>query len=36
LKLEEALQRIEAETPTEHTRHLSSFIRASKRGICRE
>src|ERR1051325_744715 len=36
LKLEEALQRIEAEIPTEHTRHLASFIRASKRGICRE
>jgi UDP-N-acetylglucosamine acyltransferase len=36
LKLEEALQRIEAEIPTEHTRHLTSFIRASKRGICRE
>jgi len=36
LKLEDALQRIEAETPTEHTRHLASFIRASKRGICRE
>ena len=36
LKLEEALRRIEAEIPTEHTRHLVSFIRASKRGICRE
>src|SRR6185295_14495249 len=36
LKLEEALQRIEAEIPTEHARHLASFIRASKRGICRE
>jgi len=36
LKLEEALQRIEAEIPTEHTRHLASFIRTSKRGICRE
>jgi UDP-N-acetylglucosamine acyltransferase len=36
LKLEEALQRIEAEIPTEHTRDLASFIRASKRGICRE
>jgi UDP-N-acetylglucosamine acyltransferase len=36
LKLEEALQRIESEAPTEHTRHLVSFIRGSKRGICRE
>src|SRR5581483_1823464 len=36
LKLENALQRIEAEVPTEHTRHLTAFIRASKRGICRE
>src|SRR5580658_7024888 len=36
LKLEEALQRIEAEVPTEHTLHLVAFIRSSKRGICRE
>jgi UDP-N-acetylglucosamine acyltransferase len=36
LKLEEALQRIEAECPTEHTRHLVDFIRLSERGICRE
>ena len=36
LKLEDALQRIEREIPTEHTRHLVSFIRSSKRGICRE
>ncbi len=36
LKLEEALERIETEVPTEHTRHLVSFIRSSKRGICRE
>jgi len=36
LKLEEALQRIEAEVPTEHTLHLIEFIRSSKRGICRE
>jgi UDP-N-acetylglucosamine acyltransferase len=36
LKLDEALARIEAEAATEHTRHLVSFIRASKRGICRE
>jgi UDP-N-acetylglucosamine acyltransferase len=36
LKLEEALAQIEAEIPTEHTRHLVAFIRSSKRGICRE
>jgi hypothetical protein len=30
------LGRIEAEFDTEHTRHLANFIRASKRGICRE
>jgi UDP-N-acetylglucosamine acyltransferase len=36
LKLEEALRRIEAECPAEHTRHLVEFIRRSKRGICRE
>jgi UDP-N-acetylglucosamine acyltransferase len=36
LKLEAALGRIEAEVPTEHTRHLVRFIRASERGICRE
>jgi UDP-N-acetylglucosamine acyltransferase len=36
LKLEDALARIEAEVPTEHTRHLAAFIRSSKRGICRE
>jgi len=36
LKLEDALQRIESEIPTEHTRHLVAFIRASKRGIARE
>jgi len=35
LKLEEALARIESDVPTEHTRHLVSFIRSSKRGICR-
>jgi UDP-N-acetylglucosamine acyltransferase len=35
LKLEDALQRIEGEAPTEHTRHLVEFIRRSKRGICR-
>lgn len=36
LKLEDALQRIEAERATEHTRHLAEFIRGSERGICRE
>lgn len=36
LKLDDALSRIEAESATEHTRHLVSFIRSSKRGICRE
>jgi UDP-N-acetylglucosamine acyltransferase len=36
LKLGDALQRIETEVPSEHTRHLVAFIRASKRGICRE
>ncbi len=36
LKLEEALGRIESELHTEHARHLVSFIRGSKRGICRE
>jgi UDP-N-acetylglucosamine acyltransferase len=36
LKLGEALQRIETEVPSEHARHLVAFIRASKRGICRE
>jgi UDP-N-acetylglucosamine acyltransferase len=36
LKLEEALQRIGAEVPTEHTLHLIEFIRSSKRGICRD
>jgi UDP-N-acetylglucosamine acyltransferase len=36
LKLEQALARIEAEIPTEHTLHLVRFIRSSKRGICRE
>ncbi len=36
LKLADALRKIESETPTEHTLHLAAFIRASKRGICRE
>jgi UDP-N-acetylglucosamine acyltransferase len=35
LKLEEALARIEAEIPTEHARHLVTFVRRSERGICR-
>jgi UDP-N-acetylglucosamine acyltransferase len=35
LALEEALRRIAAETPTEHTLHLVRFIESSKRGICR-
>jgi UDP-N-acetylglucosamine acyltransferase len=34
LKREEALQRIEAELPSEHTRQLVEFVRRSKRGIC--
>ena len=36
LKLNDALDRIDAEVPTEYTRHLTRFIRASKRGIARE
>jgi UDP-N-acetylglucosamine acyltransferase len=36
LKLDEALTRIEAEVPSEHTLHLVDFIRRSERGICRE
>ncbi|MEP6714158.1 MAG: acyl-ACP--UDP-N-acetylglucosamine O-acyltransferase [Terriglobia bacterium] len=36
LKLEEALTRIELENPDENTRRLVQFVRASKRGICRE
>jgi UDP-N-acetylglucosamine acyltransferase len=35
LKLDEALDRLLAEAPTDETAHLVSFIRASKRGICR-
>ena len=31
-----ARHRIEQELPSEHTRHLTAFIRSSKRGICRE
>jgi UDP-N-acetylglucosamine acyltransferase len=36
LKLEDALSRIETECSNEHTEHLVRFVRASKRGICRE
>ncbi|HEY6987554.1 MAG TPA: hypothetical protein VH369_04175 [Bryobacteraceae bacterium] len=36
LKQTAALERIEAELPSEHTRHLVDFIRKSTRGICRE
>ncbi len=36
LSLAEALQKIEEEVPGEETRHLVSFIRSSRRGICRE
>ncbi len=36
LKQEEALRRIEIDLSSEHASHLVSFIRASKRGICRE
>ena len=36
LKHTEALERIEAELPSEHTRHLVDFVRKSTRGICRE
>jgi UDP-N-acetylglucosamine acyltransferase len=36
LKTQEALSRIEAEVPSEHTLHLIDFVRRSKRGICRE
>ncbi|MBZ5593797.1 MAG: acyl-ACP--UDP-N-acetylglucosamine O-acyltransferase [Acidobacteriia bacterium] len=36
LKLEEALQRIEAEVAGPEAAHLVKFIRGSKRGICRE
>lgn len=35
LKLEEALERITSEAPSEHTLHLVDFIRSSKRGIAR-
>lgn len=36
LKLEEALQRIDGEIPGEHARHLTAFIRSSRRGITKE
>jgi UDP-N-acetylglucosamine acyltransferase len=36
LKLADALERIEVEARSEETEHLVAFIRASKRGICRE
>jgi UDP-N-acetylglucosamine acyltransferase len=36
LKLHDALKRIEAEAPNQHTLHLVRFIRSSERGICRE
>ena len=36
LSLSSALERIEAEVPSETTAHLVAFIRRSKRGICRE
>jgi UDP-N-acetylglucosamine acyltransferase len=36
LKLEDALDRIQSEIPTEHTLHLVAFVRRSERGICRE
>jgi UDP-N-acetylglucosamine acyltransferase len=35
LKQAEALERIEAELPSEHIRHLVEFVRNSTRGICR-
>jgi UDP-N-acetylglucosamine acyltransferase len=36
LKLSDALARIETEVPSEENSHLVTFIRSSKRGICRE
>ena len=36
LPLAEALERIEKEVATEEARYLVAFVRASKRGICRE
>ena len=36
LKLADALEQIESELASPHTRHMVEFIRGSKRGICRE
>jgi UDP-N-acetylglucosamine acyltransferase len=36
LRLEDALARIDAEVPNEPVREIAAFVRASKRGICRE
>ncbi len=36
LRLEEALELIESQLADDNTRHLVEFIRASRRGICRE
>jgi len=36
LSQQDALDRIETEVPSEHTRQLVEFVRRSKRGICRE
>ena len=36
LLLEEALARIDAEIDAPDARHITEFIRRSKRGICRE
>jgi UDP-N-acetylglucosamine acyltransferase len=36
LKLQEAIEKISAESNSEHTRHLVKFIQTSERGICRE
>ena len=36
LKLQDAIAQIDSELPSVHTRHLTAFIRGSKRGICRE
>ena len=36
LKQEQALRKIEEQAASEHIQHLVAFVRASKRGICRE
>jgi UDP-N-acetylglucosamine acyltransferase len=36
LRLDDALETIEGRIPTPETIHLVAFIRASRRGICRE